>query len=122
MIKVKPIIFSTKMVKSILEGRKTQTRRVVKPQPDGYNVLWPNDESHVEWADIIDDTQYYVDCDYCLQGKIGDLLWVRETWGTETCYWWRKPSELPEDAQIYYRSFLWAWNRIPNSWIAKEKK
>ena len=49
----KPIIFSSEMVKSILEGRKTQTRRVIKQQ-----------ENHA--------------IDNCPFGKPGDTLWVRE--------------------------------------------
>ena len=54
-MKERPILFSTEMVRAILDDRKTMTRRVVKPQP-------PED-----WG---------VKCPY---GKIGDVLWVRET-------------------------------------------
>ena len=46
------------MVRAILDGRKTQTRRVVKPKPDD-SGLWNNDK--------------------CPYGKPGDRLWVRET-------------------------------------------
>ena len=54
----KPIIFSTEMVQAILDGRKTQTRRVMKPQP----LLFDNDKDFL--------SPY---------GQLGDLLWVRET-------------------------------------------
>lgn len=55
----RPIIFSGEMVRAILDGRKTQTRRVVK----GADV----------W---VDEGQTPIKCPY---GKPGDLLWVRET-------------------------------------------
>jgi hypothetical protein len=67
-----PILFSTAMVQAILEGRKTQTRRVCKHQ------FW----SHMELVDvnknqIIEKVDRNVSC---LYGQSGDVLWVRETW------------------------------------------
>jgi hypothetical protein len=91
----RPIIFSTEMVRAILEGRKTQTRRVIKTQPpnkkyrlctllattgDCKNVNkfhW----AHVENNNIVADQEIYFKCPY---GKIGDLLYVREAWGWYT--------------------------------------
>jgi hypothetical protein len=60
-MKERPIIFSTPMVKAILEGRKTQTRRVIKPQGTGNNA----------W--IKGNTK-------CPYGTVGDRLWVREAY------------------------------------------
>jgi lysozyme family protein len=65
------------MVRAILDGRKTQTRRIVKPQP---SITTPNDAS---WRDSKCDlwrnkTQFARDC--CPYGAPGDRLWVRETW------------------------------------------
>jgi hypothetical protein len=83
-MKEHPIIFSTPMVKSIMEGRKTQTRRIVKPQPDD-SGLWNDDkfprfvDSDLEgWNGTVEETgeSKQFKCPY---GQPGDLLWVRET-------------------------------------------
>lgn len=71
-MKERPILFSGPMVRAILEGRKSQTRRVIKPQP---RLAPDQDESLVNaaWQSGFVD----VPCPY---GEHGDLLWVRETW------------------------------------------
>lgn len=83
----KPIIFSGEMVRAILDGRKTQTRRVVKPPPgDGFEWKgWLADTSGNRanigkacWDNIESLETLMIRCPY---GKPGDLLWVRETWG-----------------------------------------
>ncbi len=71
-----PILFSGDMVRAILEGRKTQTRRVVKPQPCEMNV----------WHGAIYDGEIDLKKTPCMEpkkcpyGVPGDRLWVRETW------------------------------------------
>ena len=71
-MKERPILFSASMVRAILEGSKTQTRRVVKPRKDlNYGcLLQPN-----ELAGEVN-AGSYMNCPY---GKPGDQLWVRET-------------------------------------------
>lgn len=71
-MKERPILFSGPMVRAILEGRKTQTRRVVKPQPIG--KIW---NPPVDPPCLQDDSGRFHPCPY---GYAGDRLWVRETW------------------------------------------
>ena len=61
----KPIIFSTPMIKAILSGRKTTTRRVIKPLP----AFHPLGSEQDQWKDFLKKCKY----------QIGDRLWVRET-------------------------------------------
>lgn len=69
---IKPILFNTDMVRAILTGQKTQTRRVIKPQPT--NPRWNN----IGWLGW-DDGHGYRMKPPC---EDGDVLWVRETWST----------------------------------------
>lgn len=76
----RPILFSGPMVRAIIDGRKTQTRRVVKTQPQ---VTTSNDAS---WRDPKGDmwrnaSQFARDC--CPYGVPGDRLWVREAIWTD---------------------------------------
>tara|TARA_R110002094_G_scaffold54390_7_gene65607 strand:- start:3252 stop:3815 length:564 start_codon:yes stop_codon:yes gene_type:complete len=62
------------MVRAILDGRKTQTRRVMKPQPGNDNrIPWPGRKNIV--INIRDDRVPQL----CPYGQPGDRLWVRET-------------------------------------------
>jgi hypothetical protein len=83
-IKERPILFSAPMVRAILEGRKTVTRRAVNPQPvltDGSGFSW---KGHVFGRGSDDrETSRNFSKHCCPYGKPGDRLWVRETWGLQ---------------------------------------
>ena len=72
----RPIIFSTEMVRAILDGRKTQTRRAIKPQPKDANQRYDLPEWEL-WGGGYPEHGKRVRCPY---GQPGDRLWVRETW------------------------------------------
>ena len=72
-VKERPIIFSTDMVKAILDGRKTQTRRVIKPAKTSATAKYFDPEEN-NWP-IDQGTGKKLLCPY---GQIGDRLWVRE--------------------------------------------
>lgn len=75
----RPIIFSAPMVRALLDGRKTQTRRVLKPQPDT-----TSDPSGLgEWG-AVNRYDYWRPAAEIRPYQVGDRLWVREncaTWG-----------------------------------------
>jgi len=98
-MKERPIIFSDEMVRAILAGEKTQTRRVMKPQP----------------VNLVDAIQW----EKCPQGIPGDRLWVRETWAAPGYLDHRKPSDIEDWNPILYRAdgFIarqfevgWSWH------------
>jgi hypothetical protein len=90
--KERPILFSAPMVRAILEGRKTVTRRVVKAQP--FDLSWSRRDHKFEYTcgraesgDEVDGFHAYTTRSggqwsaKCPYGQPGDQLWVRETWG-----------------------------------------
>lgn len=92
-MKERPIIFNGEMVRAILDGRKTQTRRVMVRQPiqshwatfQSYRETWKEVSPH-SWiyiqtiAENPNPDQVYAKCPYA----VGQQLWVREKWGWST--------------------------------------
>lgn len=91
-MKERGMIFNAEMVRALLDGRKTQTRRPIKwkqtrfteigEREDGSKWPWSEDAEHA--------------CDFwhpCPFGAVGDRIWVRETWGVVS-------HELDEDGRI----------------------
>lgn len=78
----RPILFSGPMVRAILEGSKTQTRRVIKPQPEFSFGCWYPCKGHKKALYYADHAQFRgaMPKEFSPYGKPGDRLWVRETW------------------------------------------
>ena len=84
-MKERPILFSAPMVRAILSGEKTQTRRVVKPQPkrtgDGV-LMWDASHRGMRFGSVGMDVPPNLVA-HCPYGAPGDRLWVRETFGID---------------------------------------
>lgn len=84
-----PIIFSTPMVRGILDGRKTQTRRIIKPQPYKNGDTWHYNKKSFGNSPPNEVCNSPIPGLKCPYGQPGDLLWVRETWAPamgEICF------------------------------------
>jgi len=118
-MKERPILFSGEMVKAILEGRKTQTRRVLKTFPcDEAAVKFPYPrmrgncvEFHEHPSNEFPMWLYSVPCPY---GQPGDRLWVRETLRRDPdANVWYYAAGKPEDWVVvtpenHTESLVWA--------------
>lgn len=76
----RPILFSAPMVRSILYGHKTQTRRIIKPR-GRFSLFALDDDGKPMWTDsyILDPGNVDWRMRECPYGAPGDRLWVRET-------------------------------------------
>lgn len=84
---MKPILFNQEMVQAILEGRKSETRRVVKGIPGGYSELQGVVTSTTGNDSLIGSYMFGHGCS-CVYKKppyqVGDILYVRETWWVDS--------------------------------------
>ena len=96
-----PILFSTPMVKAILDGRKTQTRRILKfPQPlDILPMVKPDKDGFVALMTRNPNHGQIIKCRY---SNVGDKLWVRESWASQHKYDHLPPRLIPHDANIHF--------------------
>jgi hypothetical protein len=90
-VKERPILFKDVMVRAILVGRKTQTRRIAKPR---YDDKTPCDHWMAYAPDFIRrHCAHGSEGQTCPYGQPGDRLWVRETWAIN-----------PDDGGAVYRA------------------
>lgn len=121
-MKDRPILFSGSMIRALLAGEKTQTRRLVKGEippnaKDAGGVLCSDpampshgtwhwlDDTDLMWASVVGETFR------CPYGVPGDLLVVRETWGINHFQYCRphpipksRPADLEDHQMVYFGS------------------
>ena len=107
----RPILFSGPMVRAILEGRKTQTRRIAVTKRSGIDFIGGGPKDGPDWNDPAcwgfedgntglwwalrgDEQCNQLPCPY---GSIGDRLWVRET----HLAWWKLDEANPDGPRVF---------------------
>jgi hypothetical protein len=105
-MKERPILFSGDMVRSTLEGRKKQTRRVVKNRHNDFLQLFENGNSgYFLHHNTCKSFCEFSCCDGLSPfGDKGDRLWVRETWCADPKFDAVKPSLIQKGSDIWYRA------------------
>ncbi len=101
-MKERPILFSAPMVRALLAGTKTQTRRALKPQPSefvGGPGVTLRDGSPAPLIALDDSVEPYGREIACPYGKPGDRLWVRETFGH-----FERNENFKPDCEVFYRA------------------
>lgn len=110
---MKPILFNTEMVKAILEGRKTVTRRIIKKSENDWNFLELTNNAAItkvnaageEYPFDVDGLWATFECDYDPHYpmvkspyEIGDTIYIRETWCIQSAH------RFECDAKIAYKA------------------
>lgn len=141
---IKPILFNTEMVRAILDGRKTVTRRLMKPQPKSklcYTFAgshkkdigrwgYPSNTAHEFWGKEFklpeDITEEELKKKWNPPYHTDDILYVRETWGEgyeEGTYIYKaddKLANLPEfkeSSKLIYRPSIHMPNEAARIWL-----
>jgi hypothetical protein len=135
-VKERPILFSGAMVRALLDGSKTQTRRVIKDQTTGesYSHTLPDGRVHLEWlgeptcgSGVWDVPEHSIQI-ASAYGVIGDRLWVRESfWGCDAPGYGDQPCVVYDDewhGKEYHPAEIRPWarkfGRIPSIHMPRE--
>ena len=119
-MKIKPILFGTPMVQAILEDRKTQTRRILKPQPISLDDSCGENpsllgKSNGKPAVQCNSLQKVITSPY---GMKGDILWVRET--IRIGAWDLENGVMAFDYKASPELINTPWNLMQEPWFEQE--
>jgi hypothetical protein len=107
---MKPILFSAEMVRAIQDLRKTQTRRIVKPQPSSGIRKSVFVKSGLEDGHGREIKPRY---------QPGDILWVRETWlKADDGYCYKADIEVPSESEDLRKAYGYKWR--PSIFMPRE--
>ncbi|MCM2455332.1 hypothetical protein HGO37_08045 [Rhizobium sp. CG4] len=90
----RPILFSAPMVRALLNGTKSQTRRIIKPQPTAYGLVPLGDA-------VINAAEWQIRQSGHIRIAAGDRLWVRESWKPHSTFDHLSPRNMPESTVFY---------------------
>jgi hypothetical protein len=120
-MKERPILFSGEMVRAILDGRKTQTRRVVKGAVQTHDLLTTSSASAEIGVRADDGSLVHGGRFACPYGIPGDRLWVKETWRKR----YADAEQYPEDGiqykadGMYVAEPVWRPSRYMPRWASR---
>ena len=115
----RPILFSAPMVKALLAGTKTQTRRIVKQQDC---IHGPTASGGLFWipegmqGDPEPNCPTVLASSRCPYGQPGDRLWVKETWKADQIWDGHRPLDIPEGEAVLYTADEHATRIVPFGW------
>jgi len=115
---MKSILFKPEMIKAIVEGRKTVTRRVIKPQPE-LDIInrwkwYPDKNTEISWKEIYNQKML---TDYA-RYQVDEVVYIKEAWYQDPggaiwyklnppgflsdCDYWKSPLFMPAWAARYF--------------------